>query len=97
MPHTPEFMAHGHARAGAADLWFNGGRGCAKCHTAKRRPCTNCHTPMLGKSHGPALAESHKLGNAQACNSCHAERAYATTRDFCQLCHSPEAVAGGTR
>jgi hypothetical protein len=97
MPHSPEFMAHGHARAGAADLWFNGGRGCAKCHTATRRPCTKCHTAMLGKSHGPALAESHKLGNAQACNSCHAERAYSTSRDFCQLCHSPEAVAGGPR
>lgn len=97
LPHSEEFMAHAHARAGAADLWFNGGKACGKCHTAERRPCTKCHSAMLGKSHGQALAASHKAGNAAACNACHIDRAYAKTRDFCKLCHSPEAIAGSAR
>lgn len=97
MPHSQEFMAYAHARAGASDLWFNGGRGCGKCHTSTRRPCTKCHSSTLGSSHGAPLAQSHQGGNAAACDSCHVSKAYAKGRDFCQLCHSPEAVAGSSR
>jgi hypothetical protein len=86
MPHTVEFMQHGHARQGVEDLWNNGGRTCGKCHNAQRRPCTKCHADM------PAHPTSdwrtnHQIAQKGACLACHDQRAWMQGRDFCRLCH----------
>lgn len=92
MPHTKDFMVYAHARAGAVDFWYNGGRGCAKCHTAERRPCQRCHGPTLGQGHGPPLARDHVYAQAEQCNSCHQRWAYSPQRDYCRdVCHTPAA------
>lgn len=97
MPHSKEFMAYAHARAAAADFWYNGGKGCAVCHTATRRPCTKCHTAQLGHAHSGSLAAGHKNAQPTGC-SCHSQWAYSTQRDFCKdLCHTPAAVAASPR
>jgi hypothetical protein len=98
LPHSKEFMTYAHARAGAVDLWFNGGRTCAKCHTATRNPCSRCHSSMLGTGHGPGNALAHQKASSAACDSCHGSRAYMGGRDFCKdLCHSPAAIAESPR
>lgn len=98
LPHTGEFKVYAHARAGAVDIWFNGGRTCGKCHTATRSPCSKCHSAMLGSGHGPSNAVAHQRAVASACESCHGQRAYMPGRDFCRdLCHSPAAVAASPR
>ena len=100
MPHSGEFMKGVHARAAAADIWFNGGKGCGKCHTGSRNPCTRCHTNLMGKAHGKnsGMSSSHKRGSSAHCNSCHMNYAYPVTRDFCKdLCHSKAAIAASPR
>lgn len=98
MPHTLAFKSTVHARAGAVDFWYNGGRTCARCHTATRRPCTKCHTTLLGKGHGPSMAKDHQGAVAEACNSCHQVYANPSSRDFCgPLCHSAAAEQGSPR
>ncbi|TDB39572.1 MAG: hypothetical protein D9V44_00950 [Actinobacteria bacterium] len=97
MPHTREFMAYAHARAGAVDFWYNGGKGCAVCHTSTRRPCTKCHSPRLGRAHTPSMALGHTTGNSSGC-SCHQQWALSPQRDFCKdVCHTPAAIAGSPR
>lgn len=97
LPHTREFMAYAHARAGAVDFWYNDGKMCAQCHTPERRPCQRCHTSMLGKGHGPAM-RSHAGSSEQGCNTCHTRWAYSPQRDFCtDVCHSPAAIEGSKR
>lgn len=98
MPHTTEFKAYAHARAGAADIWFNGGRSCSRCHTASRRSCQQCHTSSFGAAHGTRLGSGHTGATASACNTCHLRFAYSSTRDFCRdICHTPAAIAGSPR
>lgn len=98
MPHSIDFMRYAHARAGAVDIWYNGGRACAKCHTPERRPCQRCHTNILGKGHGPVMAGDHRVAAEQACNTCHQTWAYAPRRDFClDLCHTEAAIAESPR
>lgn len=98
LPHSKEYMAFAHARAGAVDFWYNRGRTCAKCHSATRNPCTKCHSSMLGAGHGPSNAVSHQRAAESACASCHGQRAYMSGRDFCKdLCHSPVAIAASPR
>ena len=98
MPHTTEFMAYAHARAGAVDLYYNGGKACGKCHTATRRPCSKCHTPLLGHGHGSNNLVTHSTAAEVACNTCHQQWARDRNRDFCKdLCHSPAAVAASPR
>lgn len=100
MPHTLAFKAGLHARAGAADFWFNGGQTCAgsDCHTATRRPCTKCHTPILGKGHPITQAKDHQTATVSACR-CHNFMGLANprNRDFCQLCHSEAALKESAR
>lgn len=98
MPHSPDFMRYSHARAAAVDFWFNGGDGCVSCHTPERRPCTRCHTSMIGSGHGPGLAQTHSLASEQACNTCHQAWAFMPQRDFCaDVCHSEAALAESPR
>ncbi|MEI8082311.1 MAG: cytochrome c3 family protein [Actinomycetes bacterium] len=93
MPHSVAFKMSAHARAGAVDFWYNGGKGCARCHTATRRPCTKCHSPILGKGHPAAQAQIHQTATAarDRCQ-CHDSMAISTQRDFCQVCHSQAAI-----
>lgn len=92
MPHSWEFRVYAHARPGVVDLWFNDGQACGRCHTAERRPCTRCHTPMLGRGH-PEQAQSHQTAAEVACNTCHHRWAFTPQRDFCtDVCHTPAAV-----
>jgi hypothetical protein len=100
MPHSAEFMGHAHARAGAVDLWYNRGKACGRCHTASSRPCTRCHTSLLGSAHGgtSSMANTHQKAAPKACDSCHSQYAYVTTRDFCKdVCHSKAAIAASPR
>jgi hypothetical protein len=98
MPHTTGFMSGGHARAAAVDIWYNGGKTCRKCHTTTRRPCTQCHTSLMGKAHGTGMATSHRRAAPSACNTCHQQWAPIATRDFCKdVCHSPAAIAASPR
>ena len=92
MPHSLAFKAGGHARAGAVDFWFNGGRTCPRCHTAARRPCTKCHTPILGKGHPATQATAHQAATPDRCG-CHDAMIAGVPkgRNFCELCHSDEA------
>jgi len=100
LPHSTEFKMYAHARAGAVDFWYNGGKACSRCHTASRRPCQKCHGKDFGHAHGAGattLARGHQESPAQGC-SCHQEFAYTTNRDFCEdLCHSPAAIEESPR
>lgn len=98
MPHTREFMAYAHARAGAVDFWYNDGKGCAVCHTSTRRPCTKCHGQLLGHGHPASNGKTHVTAVSQSCNTCHQEWALSPQRDFCKdICHTPAAIAGSPR
>jgi len=98
MPHSQQFMASAHARAGAVNFWYQGGEACARCHTAERRPCTKCHTSLLGKGHLTNLATEHQSANSPACNRCHQRFAPTPSRDFCiDVCHTPIAIEGSPR
>ncbi len=101
LPHSTEFKVYAHARAGAVDFWFNGGRTCGRCHTASRHPCQNCHEELLGHAHGTGantLVSGHQTAEVKACDTCHRQFAYAATRDFCKdLCHTPAAIAASPR
>lgn len=95
MPHDEEFMAYAHARAATVDFWFGDGKTCqgSTCHTETRRPCTQCHGPMLGRGHGPALVGPHKVADGVSCNRCHQVWALFPQRDFCDdVCHSEAAL-----
>jgi len=98
MPHTGAFKAGAHARAGAVDLWYGGGKACGQCHTSTRRPCGRCHTQLLGKAHGVSMSGGHQGSTASHCNTCHLEYAAIATRDFCKdVCHSAAAKAASPR
>jgi hypothetical protein len=100
MPHTGEFRGHAHARAAAVDLWYNGGKTCGRCHTASRRPCSRCHSTMMGRAHGTTqtLAASHQHASSASCNTCHQKNASISTRDFCKdVCHDPAAIEASPR
>lgn len=94
MPHDELFMSHAHARAAAVDFWYGDGKTCqgSSCHTETRRPCTRCHTPLIGKGHGPSFAGPHRDANSLSCNRCHQVWARSPQRDFCDdVCHTEEA------
>jgi hypothetical protein len=93
MPHTPEFMASGHARAGALSIWDADGRPCSTCHYRGRRACTQqgCHTHEF-----PQHALTWKADHQQASWSmgdsicrCHnwASRGREARDTFCVVCH----------
>jgi len=87
MPHSDLFKWWGHARKGAEDIWNTGGKECARCHYAGRRPCTKCHEFFPGHP-SPAFAKLHAQTNSVgACTPCHDRKAYVATRNFCDLCH----------
>ena len=93
-------MVYAHARAGAVDFWYNGGRTCKRCHTAKRNPCTKCHSSIIGHAHGaaPGIGPVHRKATEPACNTCHGQWAFQPNRDFCKdVCHSPAAIAASPR
>lgn len=97
MPHTVAFKAGAHARAGAVDFWYNGGRTCSKCHTATRRPCTKCHSSQLGRAH-PNQGLTHQAAVSSSCNRCHIVLANPRDRDFCRdVCHTEAAKAESPR
>jgi hypothetical protein len=89
MPHTQEFMKHGHARIAAQDFWFGTGKLCFKCHTATRNPCTKCHLAAM-PSHGAGLtwAKGHQYGDPVNCSSsCHGYLTGHGSRSICAFCH----------
>ncbi len=96
MPHSLAFKADGHARAGAADFWYTGGKTCARCHTPARRPCQKCHSPVLGKGHQLSWAKDHQKGTPASC-ACHNQMAQTQGRDFCKVCHNATAVEESPR
>jgi hypothetical protein len=98
MPHSLTFKQSAHARAGAVDFWFNGGRTCGKCHTATRNPCQKCHDPSLGKGHPVSLAKEHTVATEAACDKCHQQWQFQKGRDFCaDVCHTPAAIEQSPR
>jgi hypothetical protein len=89
MPHTKDFILHGHARAAAMDFWYGSGQTCFKCHTADHNPCTKCHASAM-PSHGPGKgwAVQHQYGDPKSCSTaCHAIRPGGETRTMCEFCH----------
>lgn len=93
MPHSVEFKRFAHARAGALSLWDNDDTACGKCHTATRRPCTKCHTWLLGSGHPDTQKQQHQVATEVGCNTCHQKTAFLPNRDFCKdLCHNPAAL-----
>jgi hypothetical protein len=89
MPHSTEFMGAGHAREAAEDIWFNGGRMCARCHTDTRRPCTTCHQGTFPSHGSPSFAYEHQLAspNGTGCDHCHGYNQWIRGRNFCAICH----------
>lgn len=88
MPHTQEFMQHGHARAAALDYWFGGGKTCSRCHTATRNPCSKCHADLPGHGMGPSWAAGHQYGSPTNCSvGCHGNKTGNGTRSMCSFCH----------
>jgi hypothetical protein len=98
MPHSTGFKAVAHARAGAVDFWFTGGKACGKCHTSTRRPCQKCHEKHLGKGHGADMWKTHYPAAESACNTCHQRWAFRKGRNYCtDVCHTPEAIKWSPR
>jgi hypothetical protein len=85
MPHTASFKLSGHARQATIDIWDNGGRMCRKCHTAKQRPCTRCHSPF--PAHPTDFRSTHQAGDPESGCNCHQWDTRGTGKVFCQLCH----------
>jgi hypothetical protein len=97
MPHTPEFMAYGHARAGAIAIWNNDLKMCRKCHYPGHRDCSNCHSGPF-PSHPLSWRKLHQLAtpNAGGC-LCHEWNPIDHGgMNLCQVCH-PERRATATR
>lgn len=85
MPHSQEFMAYGHARAGAIDIWENDGRGCGKCHYPGRRDCRDCHSGF--PSHPRSFRYSHQQIPWGSSCGCHQWDPSVSGIQFCQICH----------
>lgn len=97
MPHSFEFIAYGHARPAAIDIWNNGSAGaktCRKCHYPGHSNCQNvgCHSGPLPSHASPSWRTDHRYnswsGAATAC-SCHQWRPWDHNgMTYCQICHS---------
>lgn len=86
MPHTPTFMASGHAREAVEDIWDNDGQACGRCHYEGRRSCDTCHGSMPG--HPLSWKEGHQSASPEGCSqTCHQRMPGAASRNFCELCH----------
>ena len=95
MPHTKDFILHGHARAAATDFWHGSGKTCSKCHTATRNPCSKCHQGSM-PSHGAGLgwALGHQYGSPTNCSiGCHGYQTGGGTRQMCEFCHDKPMTA----
>jgi hypothetical protein len=95
LPHTAAFMGAGHAREAVEDIWYNGGRMCQRCHTADRRPCTNCHTKEFPAHSVRYMPSGHQSADPydNGCDQCHGRLAWDAQRNFCAVCH-PRYAAG---
>lgn len=89
MPHSPEFVAGGHAREAA----WEGKQKCLKCHTAEWCS-TGCHSPFASGHPGDWKHDHQSMPWTSGCG-CHAQRSGRTT-PMCNLCHTPPASAGTT-
>lgn len=91
LPHSPEFVAGGHARPAVRDYWYGSGTTCQQCHTATRRPCGTCHQGQFW-SHGKSWAANHRQANPNNnnCDACHGQTVgKRTDRNFCiDVCHT---------
>jgi hypothetical protein len=85
MPHSEVFMAYGHARAAALDIWDNGGRMCRKCHYEGNRDCGKCHYSF--PSHPSDFKSTHTFARWGEECGCHGWDARARGILFCQVCH----------
>ncbi len=101
LPHSLEFRMYAHARAGAVDFWYNGGKTCRRCHTASTRPCQTCHGALLGRGHGTgetSMALGHQTATSASCDTCHGAMKHSAQRDFCKdVCHTAAAIANSPR
>lgn len=97
MPHTQTFMAYGHARPAAENIWFGNGKLCQKCHYPGHRDCLNadCHIhsfPIPGGHPNPAWATLHtntgwSTGWQTGC-ACHKWNVNDHNgMVYCQVCH----------
>lgn len=94
MPHSTVFLGAGHAREGVKDIWFNGGRGCRRCHTENRRPCERCHGATF-PGHPPSyMITAHAKADPynNGCDGCHGAKAWVNGRNFCGNCHERYAT-----
>lgn len=91
LPHSPQFVAGGHAKEAVRDFWYGRGDTCEQCHTPTRRSCGTCHQGSFW-SHGRQWAELHRSAdpNDNSCDACHGQTiGKALNRNFCiDVCHT---------
>ena len=97
MPHSLAFMAYGHARPAAIDIWtFGTDKTCQKCHYSGHNACTKpgCHLAPVPDGHpNPAWGVLHRAapwgaGTQSAC-SCHNWNPYDHAGAiYCRICHA---------
>jgi hypothetical protein len=105
MPHSVTFMAYGHARAGALDIWDNGGKTCRKCHYPGHNNCqrSGCHVGPFPSHASPSWKTDHASalwgGGISSCGCHNWNPRDHNGMTFCQICHAvkpPGARTSGT-
>jgi hypothetical protein len=88
MPHSPEFIARGHARLAA----FDGKKKCWKCHEPGEG-CTgrsSCHMSMTDRTvngHPPTWRLEHRKNPWDSGCGCHSVRRGMPSQRYCKVCH----------
>jgi hypothetical protein len=95
MPHSADFMAYGHARVAAIEIWNNGSaKVCVKCHYPGHNSCQapGCHTAPFPAHPSPAWRTLHTVSpwsGAQTDCSCHKWNPWDHNGEtFCEICHA---------
>ena len=101
MPHSPQFMAYGHALVASQELWNTGNLNvCTKCHYPGHNYCIQpgCHTALF-PAHGLVWKTMHGMTSWSGSNvrcACHNWNPYQHNgMNFCQICHATKPP--GTR
>lgn len=91
MPHSENFKRVGHAYEATLDNWYNGGRGCQKCHPNHDMCLNSCHNKGAFPGHPigiwPSIHGNRPEAGYDSCDSCHGGMAYISGRNFCGVCH----------
>jgi hypothetical protein len=88
LPHPPEYVARGHMRDAAADLWANDGATCYACHTDTHRSCYGgrCHEfEMPLHTTDGSFGITHRSEPVGSCDGCHNK--YGLFANACLMCH----------